>query len=51
MGIKNSRGGDKIQIVVAMLCSVFAMIINYMISFLPSFFLPNYHIHIENTPS
>lgn len=33
MGIKNSIGGDKIQIVVAMLCSVFAMIINYMISF------------------
>lgn len=41
MGIKNSRGGDKIQIVVAMLCSVFAMIINYMISFFLTPYITN----------
>lgn len=41
MGIKNSRGGDKTQIVVAMLCSVFAMIINYMISFFLTPYITN----------
>lgn len=48
MEIKNSRGGDKIQIVVAMLCSVFAMIINYMISFFLTPYITNGEFYIPS---